>query len=173
MTARIEQLEQRLASMASARPGLGAGASTSYGTGEDFTYMASVAQVDALVAVTRGAARTSESRGSSVELDPQRGEASKQTWLSQSFLLSEALRTPLMAPIQPGVPVVGSEPSTLSVVDTDTASSAVLQITTSVLELRLFLATELMASKVKLALVFWLAATLCKRGQVTATSAKV
>ena len=117
MAARIEQLEQRLASMASARAGLGAGASTSYGTGgEDVTYMASVAQENASVAVTRGAARTSESRGSSVELDPQRGEAGKQTRLPQSFLLSEALRTPSMAPIPPIVPVAGSEPSTSRVV---------------------------------------------------------
>ncbi|BBN12492.1 hypothetical protein Mp_5g20560 [Marchantia polymorpha subsp. ruderalis] len=69
MAARIEQLEQRLAAMA----GLGASTSTSY-EGEDFSYLASAAQVEASVAVTRGGARTSEPRGTTVELDPQRGD---------------------------------------------------------------------------------------------------
>ncbi|OAE25997.1 hypothetical protein AXG93_1712s1770 [Marchantia polymorpha subsp. ruderalis] len=84
MAARIEQLEQRLAAMA----GLGASTSTSY-EGEDFSYLASAAQVEASVAVTRGGARTSEPRGATVELDPQRGEGGRQSRLPQSFLLSE------------------------------------------------------------------------------------
>ena len=44
---------------------------------------------------------------------------------------------------------------------------------TSVLESRLFLASELMASGVELAPVFRLAATLCERGPVSAKSAEV
>ncbi|OAE19629.1 hypothetical protein AXG93_3756s1350 [Marchantia polymorpha subsp. ruderalis] len=69
MAARIEQLEHKLAAMV----GLEASTSTSY-EGEDFSYLASVAQVEASVAVTRGGARTSEPRGAIVELDPQRDE---------------------------------------------------------------------------------------------------
>ncbi|OAE21614.1 hypothetical protein AXG93_939s1220 [Marchantia polymorpha subsp. ruderalis] len=67
MAARIEQLEQRLAAMASS----GASTSTSYEE-EDFPYLASAAQVEASVAVTRGAARALEPRGATGELDPQR-----------------------------------------------------------------------------------------------------
>ncbi|BBN08850.1 hypothetical protein Mp_4g14970 [Marchantia polymorpha subsp. ruderalis] len=67
MASRIEQLEQRLAAMV----GLGATTSTPY-KGEDFSYLASAAHVDASVAVIRGGARTSEPRGATVELDPQR-----------------------------------------------------------------------------------------------------
>ncbi|BBN06970.1 hypothetical protein Mp_3g25410 [Marchantia polymorpha subsp. ruderalis] len=72
MAARIEQLEQRLAAMA----GLGASTSTSY-EGEDFSYLANAAQLEASVAVTRGDARTSEPRGATVELDPQRDEGGR------------------------------------------------------------------------------------------------
>jgi hypothetical protein len=64
MATRIEQLEQRL------------------------VYMASVAQIEASVAVTRGITRASEPRGATVELDPQRGEAGRHAKLPQSFLLS-------------------------------------------------------------------------------------
>ncbi|BBN05379.1 hypothetical protein Mp_3g12620 [Marchantia polymorpha subsp. ruderalis] len=67
MAARIEQLEQRLAAMASS----GASTSTSYEE-EDFPYLASATQVEASVAVTRGAARALEPRGATGELDPQR-----------------------------------------------------------------------------------------------------
>ncbi|BBN08355.1 hypothetical protein Mp_4g10890 [Marchantia polymorpha subsp. ruderalis] len=67
MAARIEQLEQRLAAMA----GTGASSST-FHEGEDFPYLASAAQVEASVAVTRGAARALEPRGATGELDPQR-----------------------------------------------------------------------------------------------------
>ncbi|PTQ31359.1 hypothetical protein MARPO_0112s0017 [Marchantia polymorpha] len=67
MAARIEQLEQRLAAMVS----YGASTSTSYEE-EDFPYLASAAQVEASVAVTRGAARALEPRGATGELDPQR-----------------------------------------------------------------------------------------------------
>ncbi|CAM6082310.1 unnamed protein product [Calypogeia fissa] len=90
MAARIEELEQRIASMAVARPrsSSGAGASTSYGGGdhEDYTFMASVAQVEASAAVTRSSIRSVvEPRGASVELDPQRGDTSRQARLPQSF----------------------------------------------------------------------------------------
>ncbi|PTQ39138.1 hypothetical protein MARPO_0047s0110 [Marchantia polymorpha] len=58
MAACIEQLEQRLAAMASS----GASTSTSYEE-EGFPYLASAAQVEASVAVTRGAAQALEPRG--------------------------------------------------------------------------------------------------------------
>ncbi len=55
MAARIEQLEQRLATMASFlhRSHSRGEAPTSYG-GDDLFYMVSVAQIEASVAVTRG-----------------------------------------------------------------------------------------------------------------------
>jgi hypothetical protein len=75
MVARIEQLEQRLATMASFqhRSHLGGEALTSYG-GDDLFYMVSVAQIEASVAVMRSVTRVSKPRGAIVELDPQRGE---------------------------------------------------------------------------------------------------
>ena len=78
-----------------------------------------------------------------------------------------------MVPRPPIEPIVRTEASTSRVVDTDAASSAVLRMATSVLGSSLFSATELMASGVDLAPVFQLAATLCDRGSVTATSAEV
>ncbi|OAE18359.1 hypothetical protein AXG93_2727s1250 [Marchantia polymorpha subsp. ruderalis] len=65
MAARIEQLEQRLAPMA----GLGASTSTSY-EAEDFSYLASAAQVEASVVVSKGGARTLEPHVATMELDP-------------------------------------------------------------------------------------------------------
>ncbi|BBN09580.1 hypothetical protein Mp_4g20850 [Marchantia polymorpha subsp. ruderalis] len=138
MAARIELLEQRLAAMV----GLGASTSTSY-EGEDFSYLASAAQVEASVAP----------RGATVELDPQTGEGGRQSRLPQSFLLSEVL--------------------TSSVVDADVLSSAVMRVTTSVLRSPLFSATELMDSGIDLARVFRVLATSCERGRVTATSAEI
>jgi beta-lactamase class A len=75
MAARIKQLEQRLATMASFqhRSHLGGEAPTSYG-GDDLFYMASVAHIEVFVAVMRGVTRASEPRGAIMELDPQRGE---------------------------------------------------------------------------------------------------
>jgi hypothetical protein len=71
MAARIEQLEQRLATMASLqhRSHSRGEAPTSYG-GDDLSYMASVAQIEASVVVTRNIIRASEPRGATVELDP-------------------------------------------------------------------------------------------------------
>jgi hypothetical protein len=71
MAARIEQLEQRLVTMASFqhRKHLGGEAPTSYG-GDDFFYMASVAQIEESVAMTRGITRALEPHGAIVELDP-------------------------------------------------------------------------------------------------------
>jgi hypothetical protein len=82
MATRIEQLEQRLATMASFQHQSHSRgeAPTSYG-GDDFFYMASVAQIEASVAVTRGVTRASEPRGATVELDPQRGEAGRHARL--------------------------------------------------------------------------------------------
>ncbi len=71
MAARIEQLEQKLATMASFQHGSHSRgeAPTSYG-GDDLFYMASVTQIKAFVVVTRGVTRTSKPRGAIVELDP-------------------------------------------------------------------------------------------------------
>jgi hypothetical protein len=68
---RIEQLEQRLATMASFqhRSHSRGEAPTSYG-GDDLFYMASVAQIEVSVVVTRGITRASEPCGATVELDP-------------------------------------------------------------------------------------------------------
>jgi hypothetical protein len=44
---------------------------------DDLFYMASVAQIEASVVVMRGVIRTSEPRGVTVELDPQKGEAGR------------------------------------------------------------------------------------------------
>jgi hypothetical protein len=89
MAARIEQLEQRLATMASFqhRSHSRGKAPTSSG-GDDLFYMASVAQIEVSVVVTRFATRASEPHGATTELDPQRGEVSRQARLPQSFLLS-------------------------------------------------------------------------------------
>ncbi len=61
MAVRIEQLEQRLATMASLqhRSHSRGEVSTSYG-GNDFSYMASVTQIEAFVAMMRGITRASE-----------------------------------------------------------------------------------------------------------------
>ncbi len=78
MAARIKQLEQRLITMASLqhRSHSRGEASTSYG-GDDLSYMASVTHIEASIAMTRGVIRTSEPRGATMELNPQRGEAGK------------------------------------------------------------------------------------------------
>ncbi len=126
MAARIEQLEQRLATMANFqhRSHSRGKAPTSYG-GDDLFYMASVAQIEAFVVVTRGVTRASEPRGATVELDLQRGEAGRQARLPRSFLLFEVVRTPSMVPTPPIEPTVGSTTSTSCVVDTDVSSNVV------------------------------------------------
>jgi len=68
---------------------------------------------------------------------------------------------------------IGPTTLTSHVVDTDVSSSAVSQMGTSVLGSPSFLASDLMASRVDLALVFRLTATLCERGSVIATNAKM
>jgi hypothetical protein len=50
--------------------------STSYG-GNDLSYMANVTQIEASIAVMTGITRASEPCGATVELDPQRDEASR------------------------------------------------------------------------------------------------
>jgi len=71
MAARIKQLEQRLATMASFqhRSHLGGEAPTSYAV-DDLFYMASVAQIEVSIVVTRSVTRASEPCGATVELDP-------------------------------------------------------------------------------------------------------
>ncbi|OAE18202.1 hypothetical protein AXG93_406s1700 [Marchantia polymorpha subsp. ruderalis] len=66
-----------------------------------------------------------------------------------------------------------TETSTSRVVDTDTPSSAVTRMASSVMRSPLFSATELIDFGIDLARVFRLAATLCERGSVTATSAEI
>lgn len=168
MATRIEKLEQRLAAMASS----GAGASISH-EGKDFFYLASVAQVQASVAVTRGAACASEPRGATVKLDPKRDEDVRQARLPQSFLLSEVGRTSSIIPTPPSDPIVQNEAFTSHVVSAETSSSAAMRMATSVVRSPLFSTIELMASGVDVALVFCVGVTLCERGSVTATSAKI
>ncbi len=85
-----------------------------------------------------------ELHGATVELDPQRGEASRQARLPQSFLLS---KTPSMVPTPPIEPTVGPMASTSCVVDVDVSSSAVSQMVTLMLGSPSFSANDLMASK--------------------------
>ncbi len=174
MATRIEQLEQRLATMASFQHQSHSRgeAPTSYG-GDDLFYMASVAQIEASVVVTRGVTRASEPRGATVELDPHKGEAGKQARLPQSFLLSEVVRTPSMVSTPPIDPTMEPTASTSRVVDMDISSSVVSRMVTSVLGSPTFSANDLMASGVDLTGVFRLVATLCERGSVVTTSAEV
>jgi hypothetical protein len=167
MAARIKQLEQRLATMAGFQhqSHLGGEAPTSYG-GDDLFYMASVAQIEASVAVMRGVTRASEPHGATVELDPHRGEAGKQAMLPQSFSLSEVVRIPSMVPTPPIELTMGPTASTSRVVDTDVSLNAVLGSPS-------FSTIDLMVSRVDLAHVFRLVATLCERWSVIATSAEV
>jgi hypothetical protein len=149
MAARIKQLEQRLATMASFqhRSHSQGEASTSYG-GNDLSYMASVIQIEASVAMTKDITQTSEPRGAIVELDPQRGEAGRQARLPQSFLLFEVVRIPSMVPTPPIESTVGPMALTSRVMDTDVSSSAMLQMATLVLGSPSFSTNDLMASGV-------------------------
>jgi hypothetical protein len=135
--------------------------------------MATVAQIEAFVAVTKGVTRASEPCGATGELDPQRGEAGRQAKLPQSFLLFEVVRTPFVVPIPPIKPTVGPVASTSRIVDTDVSSSAVSRMATLVLGSLTFSANDLMASGVDLACVFRLTTTLCERGSVATMSAEV
>ncbi len=78
-----------------------------------------------------------------------------------------------MVPTPPIEPTVGPAALTSRVVDTDVSSSAVLRMATSVLGSPSFSASDLMASRVDLALVFRLATTLCEYGSVVAMGAEV
>jgi len=106
-------------------------ASTSYG-GDDLSYMASVAQIEASVAVMRGVIRASEPCGAIVELDPHKGQIGKQTKLPQPSLLSKVVKTPSMVPTPPIEPTVGPAASTSHVVDTNVSSSVVSRMDFSV-----------------------------------------
>ncbi|KAH8975228.1 hypothetical protein BDL97_01G144200 [Sphagnum fallax] len=153
MAIRIEQLEQRLATMASFQHQSHSRgeAPTSYG-GDDLFYMASVAQIEASIAVTKGVTRASEPRAATVELDPHRGETSKQARLPQSFLLSKVVKTPSMVPTPPIEPTVEPTASTSRVVDMDISSSVASRMVTSVLGSPTFSTNDLMASGVNLTL---------------------
>lgn len=123
MDALIEQLKQRLVAMA----GPGASTSTPY-EGENFSYLASAAQVEASVVVTKGGARALEPRGTTLELDSQRVEDGQQARLSQSFLLSEVDKTSFMIPAPPSDPLGRTETSTSHVVETDIPSTVVMRM---------------------------------------------
>ncbi len=135
--------------------------------------MAIVTQIEASVVVTRGVTRASKPRGATVDLDPQRGEASRQAKLPQSFLLSEVVRTPSMVPTPPIEPIVRLVASKSRVMDTDVSSSVMLQMVTSMLGSPSFLTNDFMALGVDLARVFWLTATLCEPGNVVVTNIEV
>jgi hypothetical protein len=167
MAARIEQLEQRLASMASG--------SASYGDdGYGFGGMAEVSEVkEEAAVVTRAASRVAEPRGAAAELDPQRGEASRQVRLPQSFLLSEAIRTPSMAPTRPQEPSVRAQPSSSQGSDAERDTSRVSEVAGTVMEAPLFSAKELMALGIDASSIFRRAAALCARTQGTAMGAGV
>jgi hypothetical protein len=155
MATRIEQLEQRLATMASFQHQSHSRgeAPTTYG-GDDLFYMTSVAQIEASVAVTRGVIRASEPHGAIVELDPHRGEVGRQARLPQSFLLSEVVRTPSMVPTPPIEPTMEPMASTSRVVDTDISSSVVSRMVTSVLGSPTSSANDLMTLGIDLTRVF-------------------
>jgi hypothetical protein len=174
MAARIEQLEQRLATMASFQhlSHLGGKAPTSYG-GDDLFYMASVTQIEVSVVVTKGVTRASEPCGAIVELDPQKGEVGIQARLPQSFLLSKVVMTPSIIPTPPIESTMGPTASTSRVVDMDVSSSAMSRMVIFMLGSPSFSASDLMASRIDLACVFRLASTLCERGNVVATSVEV
>ncbi|OAE23721.1 hypothetical protein AXG93_4776s1030 [Marchantia polymorpha subsp. ruderalis] len=78
-----------------------------------------------------------------------------------------------MRPVPPSDLSGRTETSTSRVVDTDTPSSAVTRMASSVMRFPLFLGTELMDSGIDLARVFCAAAPLCERGSITATSAEI
>jgi len=135
--------------------------------------MARVAQIGASVVMTRGVTRALEPRGATVELDPQRGEASRQAKLPQSFLLFKVVRIPSMVPTPPIESTMELTTLTSHVVDIDVTSSAVSWMATSVLGSPSFSASDLMALGVDLALVFRLVATLCEHGSLVAMSLEV
>jgi len=135
--------------------------------------MASVTQIGASVAMTRGVTQALEPHGATVELDPQRGEAGREAKLPQSFLLSKVVRIPSMVPTPPIEPTMGLTTSTSHVVDIDVSSSAVSRMATSVLGSPSFSPSDLMALGVDLAFVFRLVATLCEHGNVVVMSVEV
>ncbi len=78
-----------------------------------------------------------------------------------------------MVPTPPIKSTMGPTLLTSRVVNTDVSSSVMSQMVTLVLGSPSFSTNDLMSSRVDLTSVFWLVATLCERGNVTATSAKV
>lgn len=156
--AKIAQLEQQLAAMASSqvRPTSGDGASTSYGPstshgpstsyGADgdlatMGFMCGTAHIDASAALTRGAAKALEPRGAVVELDPQRGDAHRQTKLPQSFTLSETVTTASMNPVRTN-PIVGKLVESGN--DSAGLTSTLLGAATAVVRAPLFSATDML-----------------------------
>ncbi len=123
--------------------------------------------------MTRGDTRALEPRGATVELDPQRGEIGRHARLPQSFLLCEVVRTPSMIPTPPIELTMGPMTLTSRVMDMDVSSSAVSRMVTLMFGSPSFSASDLMVSRVDLAHVFRLIATLCEGGSVAVTSVRV
>lgn len=111
-----------------------------------------------------------------MELDPQRGEASRQTRLPQSFTLSKALRTTSMVPTRSTDDIVELEArASSSGAETTTSAtpSSLLEATTTVMRASLFSAADMTRLGVRPTSVFRLAATLCESGEVVASSTEV
>ncbi len=114
----------------------------------------------------RGDTRALEPRGATVELDPQRGETGRHVRLPQSFLLCEVVRTPSMVPTPPIKLTMGPTTLTSRVMDMDVSLSVVSRMVTLVLGFTSFSTSDLMVSRVDLACVFRLVATLFEGGSV-------
>jgi hypothetical protein len=78
-----------------------------------------------------------------------------------------------MVPTPPIESILGPMALTSRVVDMDVSSNVVSRMATSMLGSPSFSANDLMASGVDLAIIFQLVASLCERGSVVTTSAKV
>ncbi|OAE34650.1 hypothetical protein AXG93_4034s1030 [Marchantia polymorpha subsp. ruderalis] len=87
--------------------------------------------------------------------------------------MAEVGRTSFMRLVPPSDLSGRTETSTLGVVNTDTPSSVVTRMASSVMRSPLFSATKLIDFGIDLARVFRLEATLCERGSVTTTSAEI
>ncbi|CAM6096386.1 unnamed protein product [Calypogeia fissa] len=108
-----------------------------------------------------------------MELDPQRGDASRQARLPQSFTLSEALRTTSMVPRPPSDEGVGVGGATLRGGATGASSNSIVRAATSLLRSPLFATQELIELGLEMGPIFRQVAILCECGGVSAASAEV
>ena len=179
LSAKIELLEKRLAAALAIKGDASTSQSSDLRSDWMFAGTAHVEPVEAGAAVTRGKGKAQEPRGADVDLDPQRGEGGKQTRLPQSFLLSEVVRTPVMAPIpmeSGSASDVGVGPTNSVRGPSDTAvavSNTMLGAATALCELPLFSATQIRTVGFDSVEVFRLAATLCESEQASASTVEV